>query len=301
MFRQTKLVSDNGSNFVKAFSEFGISRDDNSDDDDDGTVSGSGTSEAENDVFFADVTSILFETPEVTGNDDRNAIDDDNFFLRISLPRHHRCSSHTLSLIGTNDVSKVLKDYPAYGRIHRAATAKCSAIWNKTSRSPKACEQYEEVMGSQPLSLCPSRWNSLYDSVVRIPKGQEKLKELCVALEVAPFKDHEIKFLFEFVTYMQPIAESLDRLQKEKNCFMGELIPTLLRTVGRLGALDNMNLAHCTQLRNSWCRACSNVLNIFYYWMIQFPTTLWQALSIRTFALGGYLRQDRACAWQTAA
>jgi len=88
-----------------------------------------------------------------------------DYMIHVSLPQHHRCSSHTLSLVGSADVHKIVTDNSTYGQIHRAAMAKCSAVWNKVSCSPKASEEYVSVMQTQPVCACPTRWNSLYDNV----------------------------------------------------------------------------------------------------------------------------------------
>jgi len=49
----------------------------------------------------------------------------------------------------------------------------------------------------------------------------DKLKELCSVLNTAPFKEYEVKYLHEYVECMKPVADSLDHLQGDKNCFMG--------------------------------------------------------------------------------
>ena len=47
---------------------------------------------------------------------------------------------------------------------------------------------------------------------------------------------------------MKPIADSLDHLQGDKNCYMGDLIPTLLRTKEKLNMIINKQLTYCTPL-----------------------------------------------------
>ena len=75
---------------------------------------------------------------------------------------------------------------------------------------------------SYPLEL------TVYDSVCvcySLVKDNTKLKELCTVMGVSPFKDPDIKFLGEFVQCMQPIVDSLDRLQGDKQCYMADVIP----------------------------------------------------------------------------
>ncbi len=82
----TATVTDNGSNFVKAFQVY----------QNHATGSNSEADEEEgndDEVTFADPHVMLF-----TGDED-----DSNTFL---LPPHHRCVSHTLNLISTTDVER---------------------------------------------------------------------------------------------------------------------------------------------------------------------------------------------------
>lgn len=224
-------VTDNGSNFVKAFTEYGITIEKSSSKDDDDDI--------REPLEFVNVSDIMDASKS---NDDP---DDSHLF---HLPQHHRCSSHTLSLIGTVDIQKLSSECPSYGRIHKSALAKCSAIWNKASRSPKLCEKYIAIMKKQPKNPCPTRWNSLYDSIVSLLCGRNQLKDLCVALEISVFKDFELDFLQEFVDCLKPIATSLDRLQGDENCYMGDLLPTILRTKQKLEQLALTKLSHCSPL-----------------------------------------------------
>jgi len=141
-------VTDSGSNFAKAFAEYGLKvQDDNL---------------YPSVVDFADVNSFLSHPPQLS-----SAMEDspNDYMIHVSLPQHHRCSSHTLSLVGSADVHKIVTDNSTYGQIHWAAMAKCSAVWNKVSCSPKTSEEFVSVMQTQPVCACPTRWNSLYDNV----------------------------------------------------------------------------------------------------------------------------------------
>ena len=51
-----------------------------------------------------------------------------------SLPPHHRCGAHTMNLIAVHDAETACNDAD-YKKISRAALVKCSALWNKSSRS----------------------------------------------------------------------------------------------------------------------------------------------------------------------
>lgn len=71
---------------------------------------------------------------------------------------------------------------------------------------------------------------------------------------MAPFKNREFKFLIEFVTCKQAIAESLIDC-KRKKLIHGKLIPTLFRTVDRLGEFETKNMTYCNQLLKSFVQS----------------------------------------------
>lgn len=76
-------ITDNGSNFVKAFREYGLSKEGEDEDSDDEAAN------FENDLF---------------------------------LPKHERCASHTLNLLATTDFLRILKDRQAMYIQHAMVT-----------------------------------------------------------------------------------------------------------------------------------------------------------------------------------
>ena len=91
-------VTDNGSNFVKAFTIFCVqeTEHDNNDEhsivDDDSVV-------PDDDVSFTDLHSVM-----IPDQDD----DDDLTQVEYKFPPHQRCASHTLNLVTSTDVEKHL-------------------------------------------------------------------------------------------------------------------------------------------------------------------------------------------------
>ena len=226
-------VTDNGSNFLKAFREFGVELDVNNtehgDDDGDEPVA--------DDLSFDALQTVL----------DTNSCDHDTSV--VVLPPHHSCSSHTLSLIVANDILEALKDNATLKRIYNSTMAKCSGLWNCASRSTKCCEAIENLVHRKLVRPCPTRWNSLYDSLRVLKSLRADMKAVCEAVGIPVFRDVELDFIDEYVDVLYPVAVALDRLQGQKSesmSFMGALIPTLLTVKQKLTDLTvSPSIRHC--------------------------------------------------------
>lgn len=196
----TATVTDNGSNFVKAFKRYQPLEESDSEDDED-------------EVTFTDI------------NDALHATDGD---VVITLPPHKRCASHTLNLISCTDVDKWLLSKPATKAVYRSATAKCTALWNKTSRSTLATETVDELVSKKLLVPCTTRWNSFYDALARICEiSMVDLNTISSKLGLTAITEREHQFLKEYCTAMKPLTVALDILQGEDNRFHGTLLPTV--------------------------------------------------------------------------
>ncbi|KAL4148289.1 hypothetical protein QTP88_002565 [Uroleucon formosanum] len=156
-------VTDNGSNFVKAFKNFGCEIDCN------------------------------FQTDDLEFNDDRENTDEEESTdqatfenievddittqgTTIFLPHNLRCASHTLSLITTTDFKNILKGTPA-SRINHSVMGKCTTLWN-LSRRPKSSEIIHNILNCSLKYPCPTRWNSLYNSITQLLKQGQELAAL---------------------------------------------------------------------------------------------------------------------------
>lgn len=148
-------TTDNGSNFVKAFSVFGPSDDEQQ--------------EYEGSVPIGDAfKNGLIDEPE--------------------LPPHHRCAAHTLNLVATTDAEHAEID-TAYKKLSRSTFSKCKALWNKFGRTTAANEIVSKEAGLQLVRPCATRWNSVFDSVacinrIRREKGNSAISNICHSLEL---------------------------------------------------------------------------------------------------------------------
>jgi len=211
-------VTDNGSNFVKAFNEFA----------EEPQSTRSTPENSVNEFTFSNLDEIL------TADDNR-----DN--ASYSLPPHHRCGAHTMNLVAVADAEAANAD-AHYKSLSRSTMAKCAGLWNKSSRSPLAAEAV--MSATQKTLIVPNstRWNSFYMAVAKIHsiienQTESVLNSLCEKLGLPVFRPNEVNFVSEYVKVMQPVAKSLDTLQAEMQCFMGILLPTVASLRTRLDQL----------------------------------------------------------------
>ena len=215
----TACVTDNGSNFVKAFKEFQQAQPESDEEQE----------EEASEVTFTDLYNVL-----------TIATDDDDGHSICELPPHHRCAAHTLNLIANNEVDKWLASNPDSRAVYRSATGKCAALWTKASRSTVASEYLEEVSEKKLIVPTVTRWNSFYDAYARIIEMPlANINKLCTQLNMKCMNDKEYQFLKEYCLIMKPFTIALDILQGEDNCFYGTLLPTLEILMAKTLAVKN--------------------------------------------------------------
>ena len=95
-----------------------------------------------------------------------------------------------------------------------------------------------------------TRWNSTFDcmSVALKQVEAKKLNNLYVKLGLAPLSDEERATLLKYLIVMEPIAKYLDNFQAEKNCYLGVVLPSLVKLKDKL---IDMQLTLLSPLRNS--------------------------------------------------
>lgn len=234
----TCCVTDNGSNFVKAFKEFEVEltlAPDSGDEEDTETV---------DDIQQIDVHDLM----QSQQSDDESAED------IIVLPRHQRCASHTLNLVGINAPLAAAKANAKYRSLMHLTNAKLSALWNKVN-SPQSNERIQTVLGCQIVTPVATRWNSFYDArrslLIHSPA---KLDELYVSLQLPVLKDIEIAFMKEDNDVFSHLAQGLDRLQGDFNpeSYMGFLFPTLFQLQHTYEQLSmSSGMKYCTPLASA--------------------------------------------------
>uniref|UniRef100_A0A3B3T9V4 HAT C-terminal dimerisation domain-containing protein n=1 Tax=Paramormyrops kingsleyae TaxID=1676925 RepID=A0A3B3T9V4_9TELE len=201
-------VTDNASNFVKAFSCFGDSV----------------VIRAADEVTEGSDTG---STPAESSDDEDDGLEPAPLseLEDPCLPPHRRCMAHTLNLIAT-DAKNVMDRL--YNKLARPVFSKASALWNRVKRSAKASDFVEEKLKIGFVTPNDTRWNSMFLSM-QLPLD-------------------EIDFINKFVSVMGPLACALNILQGEKNTFLGYLAPTIVQLKNDLdGLLDESSKPTATQ------------------------------------------------------
>ncbi len=218
-------VTDNGTNFCKAFSTFGEVE-----------LLEETEEEEEEEVEFEEVDMVLSNPEEASLH---------------SLPAHHRCAAHTLNLIATTDVDRETKNHPGFIKLSRATFAKCQALWNKQGRSEQFALLVESKFQLHFVVPNSTRWNSVYDSMSRLHRmlgvSTDNINFLLSKVEARPFTAMEIAFIREYCEMMKPFAQALDILQGDKNMFLGYLLPTVVRLKEKIRGKVEASV-HCKPL-----------------------------------------------------
>jgi hypothetical protein len=185
-------ITDNGSNFLKAFRMFqakdaGNERASNEASDEDCFEE-----EEEDDFVLVDIGEIIeshictSEAARVSksnessggqmdGLEDGSDPDDEEEVERIILPPHMRCTCHTLNLIATTDVEKI-RNRP-FLKIKKSLDLKLKSIWNKQKRSSLASDFIKSKMGELFVICNDTRWNSYYDGLAKVEHSIDKKDE----------------------------------------------------------------------------------------------------------------------------
>lgn len=158
------------------------------------------------------------------------SIDDDE--ISIKLPKQRRCLSHLLNLIANDSVNKLNgRAKSAYVRTF----SKLQTIWVFPRESALAATICKEVFGCKLKIPCETRWNSRFDAVKqlfslkhKINEYVEKVKSITKnASQLSLLSDEDEYLMSAYLKVFEPVANALDRLQGEKNCGQGFILPTL--------------------------------------------------------------------------
>lgn len=184
-------VTDNASNFVKAFKDFGVTFDsflsfmaDTNDQNKNDELNESLCAET-NDSFLDEDENPDMEEPfieffELTDN--------------VLLSAHFRCGSHTFCRVAAKDASDAMND-TRYAKQHESAFKKNNSLFKKTNL-PKSSEIIRNILKKSLVLPAKTRWNSLFDSVEHILKFELKvLNTVMLELDLQQFTQADYDFL----------------------------------------------------------------------------------------------------------
>lgn len=284
-------VTDNATNFGKAFRIFSIPTIENNNQDSttnsnwfNGTSDESSISEKSDTDDEVDDTSAEVEVVDVTKLiSDFTVSNSNDFEDDITLPNHLTCSAHTLSLIATTDVAKI--GGKSYNNISKAIFAKLNLFWNLLSRSSVASDKVYEICHCKfPVPII-TRWNSMFHAVRKVVANKEKLGVAFDNLKLKKIKTLEWSFLEEYCFVMEPLATSLDLLQGENTCFLGYVAPTIIAL--RLKLIQATHLVYCKPLAFSIVLSLEKRFNyLFDLELSKSKPFILSAISLPKFKLG---------------
>ena len=216
-----RTVTDNASNFAKAFKEFGLDTIATGDPNVNIDAESENIEEPFEEFDIQDVENdVTFEPIDPYAMS--QAIDDTMF----ELPLQERCKSHSISLVATTDIKKA-KLPEHVKKIQESAFKKVTKLWNKAHR-PKSAEIIERIFLKQLSTPCITRWNSLYDALVCLLAYKlEEINKALTELELERLRETEYEFLKEYVKVLAPLAINIDKCQRENNSYYGLAIPIL--------------------------------------------------------------------------
>lgn len=131
---------------------------------------------------------------------------------------------------------------------------RCTKIWNKCNR-PKSAEVINEVLNTNLLTPCITRWNSLYDSVTKLLQHTSDLADLCYRLKIPTILTDDIEYLQEYTKLMRPIAEAIDFLQAQNTMYFGYFIPTIVTLRIKMHRLEPASFKYLSEVSEQMQKA----------------------------------------------
>jgi hypothetical protein len=248
------MITDSGSNFLKAFKVFGGNE--LTEDQDNLQNYEDGDCEDDDDVVFIDLDEIFQEhraqeQEQTVENEDADSETENECRERIKLPYHVKCPCHLLNLIATTDISKITN--VTFNKLKKQVDRKLQKIWNKQSRSSLASDTIKEKLGSLFILYNQTRWNSFYDAMNCVLKfSNTKSTELAETFRhfgLSSLTQLEKEFIGEYVRIMEPFTQALDVLQNEENMSIGCVIPTIKLLVEKMEEFSvDPTIHHCGSL-----------------------------------------------------
>ncbi|KAG5860634.1 hypothetical protein JTB14_023063 [Gonioctena quinquepunctata] len=233
----TRTTTDNGSNFVKAFVQFGSEIDI--------------LPELPCDLESGSVPDTAnLSNPNSEEDDDLEFISVENI---LNAPDRLQCNEINEQIL--ENFANAALQITVFKTPYRSALAKARSLWNQQSRSTVAADSIHADLGRLLVLPNTTRWNSLYDAIVVLngilETKRPSLHRVMTQLKIPTFNGQDVTVMKEYAKVMAPVANAVDRIQGEAQAYLGSLLPTIAATVYKLKNIKSKGLVNCTASANA--------------------------------------------------
>lgn len=173
---------------------------------------------------------------------------------QIELPPQRRCLSHICNLVSPDFQNKYLTGMARTSL--NSTLEKLNSLWVLTHKSSHAKTICLRILGRCLQTPVETRWNSMADAVKVCNDAdiQKKLNPLIQELKsklkcqsarnLQPLTNNDFIIIAQYVKVTEPLAQSLDILQREHNSSQGYVLPVLYSMKHRIEKItENSNIA----------------------------------------------------------
>jgi 5-methylcytosine-specific restriction endonuclease McrA len=147
------------------------------------------------------------------------------------LPKHFRCVAHGLNLVGSNDFKLLCGQMTGENTLNfKSAVEIVRMLWHKYKSSTPSHDAILKVFPRAPKVEVVTRWNSLYDGIVRFVQDYRNTTSFHSVFSIINVQVPTCDMLLalkEYVKVFKPLATTLDRLQGEKGVYLGDVLPSI--------------------------------------------------------------------------
>ena len=239
------ILTDNGSNMVKAFQDWLQVIQGDSEEEEEGQLSsGSQTGSPEGSGSSStgeDTEEENDQNPELCASEaereivdfERQEIDHEVVF---SLHKRLSCFSHTLQL--------VVRKFDTITSPKRSLQS-ASRLTKKFSKSVAATERLISLAGKKLVSACPTRWNSCYWMISRLLEVRPHVTQVLQEMEWDNLPISEWKTLENLRDLLEPFARYTDITSAEEYTTLSMIIPVLMELQFHLDQVIANILCQC--------------------------------------------------------